>query len=55
VKAPSLDFTEEQWAPAMEHAKRVDREDKYVTAMVASGIFEMTHHLIRMENALLAY
>ncbi|MPW24287.1 uroporphyrinogen decarboxylase [Alkalibaculum sp. M08DMB] len=55
LKEPNLNFSDEKWAPAIEHANSVDRNDKYVTAMVAPGIFEMTHHLMRMENALMAY
>ncbi|PKM49759.1 MAG: uroporphyrinogen decarboxylase, partial [Firmicutes bacterium HGW-Firmicutes-6] len=36
------------------HAESVDRSDKFVTAFCAPGIFEMTHHLMSMEDALMA-
>lgn len=55
VKAPEVKFSKEEWAPAVEAASKVDRNEKYVTAFVAPGLFEMTHHLMRMENALMAY
>lgn len=53
VKAPSVEFSDERWAPAIAHADAVDREDKYVTAFFASGTFEMTHMLMGMEAAML--
>ncbi|MBN2040724.1 MAG: uroporphyrinogen decarboxylase [Spirochaetes bacterium] len=55
VKAPSVEFPEEAWQAAIDHAKAVDRKQKYVTAFIAPGIFEMTHHLMRMENALISF
>lgn len=55
VKAPPVEFPEEAWAKAIEHANSVDRNEKYVSAMVAPGIFEMTHHLMSMEGALINY
>lgn len=54
VKAPSVFYTEEEWAPAITHANSVDRNDKFVTAFRAPGIFEMTYHLMGMENALVS-
>ncbi|MBC3796574.1 uroporphyrinogen decarboxylase family protein [Acetobacterium tundrae] len=54
VKAPSVFYTDEEWAAAEAHANAVDRKDKFVTAFCAPGIFEMTHHLMSMEDALMA-
>ena len=56
LKVPSVMYTEEEWKPAMDHAAKI-REDgqKYVTAFIAPGIFERTHHLMSMEEALIAY
>lgn len=53
IKIPSLEFSDQQWAPAIEHASAVDRDDKFVTAFFASGTFEMTHYLLGMENAMM--
>jgi hypothetical protein len=54
VKIPPLDFPDERWAAAIEHAESVDREDKFVTVFFASGTFEMTHMLMGMEDAMMA-
>lgn len=53
VTAPPAIFPEERWAAAVEHANAVDRADKFVTAFHAPGIFEMTHHLMGMEDAMM--
>ena len=53
VKAPSLDFPDEAWAPAVEHANAVDRNEKFVAPFFAPGLFEMTHHMMGMEDALM--
>ena len=53
VKAPSVEFSDEQWAPAIEHAESVDRKDQFVTVFFASGTFEMTHNLMGMEDAMM--
>lgn len=55
LKAPSTVAPEADWAAAVEHAKQVDRNEKYVTAFVAPGVFEMTHYLMGMENALMSF
>ncbi|MFZ7120148.1 MAG: uroporphyrinogen decarboxylase family protein [Eubacteriaceae bacterium] len=54
VKKPSIPTNEEVWAPAIAHANAVDRNEEFVTAMVAPGVFEMTHHLMSIEDALMA-
>ena len=54
VKAPVIESSDEAWAPAVAHANAIDRNEKFVTAFVAPGIFEMTHHLMSMEDALMA-
>ncbi len=54
VKAPTVETSDEAWAAAVAHANAVDRNEEFVTAFVAPGIFEMTHHLMSMEDALMA-
>ncbi|AWW26239.1 uroporphyrinogen decarboxylase family protein [Acetobacterium carbinolicum] len=54
VKAPVVATSDEAWAAAVAHAKAVDRNEEFVTAFVAPGVFEMTHHLMSMEDALMA-
>ncbi|SHI81588.1 uroporphyrinogen decarboxylase family protein [Parasporobacterium paucivorans] len=55
VKAPSPKYSEEEWEAAILHANSVDRKEEYVTAFFAPGLFEQTHYLMGMENALAAY
>jgi uroporphyrinogen-III decarboxylase len=55
VKAPTIPNSDEAWAAAVAHANSVDRKDKFVTAFVAPGVFEMCHHLMSMEDALMAF
>jgi len=54
VKKPEIVKSDEAWAPAVARAKAIDRNEEYVTGFFAPGIFEMTHHLMGMENALMA-
>jgi len=54
VKAPAVATSDEAWAAAVAHANAVDRNEEFVTAFVAPGVFEMTHHLMSMEDALMA-
>ncbi|WP_088226056.1 uroporphyrinogen decarboxylase family protein [Desulfosporosinus sp. FKB] len=54
VKVPPIPTADEDWAPAIAHAKTVDRNKEFVTVFVAPGVFEMTHHLMSMEDALMA-
>ena len=55
VKAPEINFTEEDWAEAIKDAESIDRNEYFATVTVAPGIFEMTHHLMSMVGALEAY
>lgn len=55
VKAPSVNFSDEQWAPFIESAKKVDRKEKFLTAMVAPGIFEQCHNLCEIQNTLMYF
>lgn len=53
IQCPTVEFPDERWAPAIEHANSVDREDQFVTVFFASGTFEMTHFLLGMEKAMM--
>lgn len=54
VKTPVLDTSDEAWAPSIEIAGSVNRDEKFVTACHFPGVFEMTHHMMGMEDALIA-
>ena len=55
VKAPELNYTEEDWADAAAEAAAIDRNEYFVTFMVAPGIFEQCHELMSMVGALTAF
>ncbi|MDO4262264.1 MAG: uroporphyrinogen decarboxylase family protein [Eubacteriales bacterium] len=55
VHAPSLDFTDEQWAICKEMYDKVDSSKAFRAAFVAPGLFEQTHHLCEIANALVYY
>ncbi|MBQ1311312.1 MAG: uroporphyrinogen decarboxylase, partial [Blautia sp.] len=52
VHAPSLKFTDEQWAPFEAMYAAADREKAYTAAFVAPGLFEQCHHLGEISNTL---
>ncbi|HCT90246.1 MAG TPA: methyltransferase [Lachnospiraceae bacterium] len=43
------------WAMAEQAAAEVDRNEKFVGFMFGGGLFERSHHLMGMENALINY
>lgn len=55
VKAPNFEYPAEKWSAAIETANAVDRNDQYVTVYVSPGLFEHTHFLMSMEEALMAF
>lgn len=55
VKAPSMERPAGAWDQAIADANAVDRDNKYVGAFIAPGLFEMTHYLMGMENALMSF
>lgn len=55
VKAPSLDLPEELWDIARGMYAQVDSEKAFKAAFVAPGLFEQTHHLSEISNALMYY
>ncbi|MBQ4039811.1 MAG: uroporphyrinogen decarboxylase [Oscillospiraceae bacterium] len=55
VKAPSLDFTDEDWAPFVEEFNKIDRNEYLATVFYAPGIFEQCHYLMEITNCLEAF
>ena len=55
VNVPKIDYPDEAWAPFEAAVDAVDTDEYFCTLMVAPGIFEMTHHLQGMDNALVNY
>ena len=48
------DTSDEAWAPAIKIANSVNRDEKLVTACQMPDVLEMTHHMMGMEDALMA-
>ena len=55
VKPPPLNFSDEQWAIAKGMYDAVDGTQSYKAVFVAPGLFEHTHHLCEITNALTYY
>ncbi len=55
VKAPNLKFPDELWNIAKGMYDAVDGTKAFKATFVAPGLFEHTHHLMSIEEALMAY
>lgn len=55
VHAPEIETSDSAWTAAVAHANQVDRNDQYVAGIILPGIFEMTHNLMGMEQAMMAF
>ena len=55
VKAPALNYTEEDWAEAAAACAAIDRNEYFATMMVAPGVFEQCHYLMSMVDAMVAF
>ena len=55
VHAPSLKFSDEDWAAFKAQYDAIDSTQAYRAPFIAPGIFEQTHHLCEISNALTYY
>ena len=55
VKAPSLDFPEEEWLECAKAYENIDRKEKFATFFFVPGIFEQCHYLMEIQNCLTAF
>ncbi|MDR1422790.1 MAG: hypothetical protein LBI64_08025 [Coriobacteriales bacterium] len=55
VKAPSLKFAQEEWDQFKAEYDAVDPDQAYVAPIIVAGLFEQTHHLGEIANALTYY
>ena len=55
VKAPPLKFSQEQWDICKGMYAAVDGTKAFKATFEAPGLFEQTHHLMSIEEALMAY
>ena len=55
VTPPELSFSETEWAPFKAAADQVNREEYFVTSVVAPGIFEQCHYLMEISRCLINF
>ena len=55
VKAPKVDFPAADWEPAIEQMEKIDRSEHFATLFYAPGIFEQSHYLMSITDALVAF
>ena len=55
VHAPELKASQEEWDQSLAIWDAADGKRAFKTAMIAPGIFEQTHHLCEISNALVYY
>ena len=55
IKEPRTKFTEEEWAPYIEQAKKIDRNEVFATTFVANGILEKLHYFMGMEDTMINF
>jgi hypothetical protein len=55
VKAPSLDYPQEEWDNFKPAVEAIDRNEVFVTYIVVPGVFEQLHYLMGMDDTLIAF
>ncbi|MDR3310673.1 MAG: uroporphyrinogen decarboxylase [Oscillospiraceae bacterium] len=55
ITIPSLDFPQAEWDKAKPSVDAIDRSEVFAAAMMAPGVFDMTHYLMGMDDALIAF
>lgn len=55
LKVPNVVYPAEAWAPFIAEAEKVDRNDQFVTAFYAPGVFEQCHYLLEIQNCLIDF
>lgn len=53
IEEPQVVYSDEEWAPFVAMAEKIDRNEEFATIFVAPGIFEMCHHLQEIQNCLM--
>lgn len=55
VKAPSLDYPEEEWLKYAAVRDNIDTNEQFATLMMSPGIFEQAHYLMGIDDCLLNF
>ena len=55
VKFPNLDFPQSDWDECGADVDKIDRTDKFATALLAPGVFDQLHYFMGMEDCLISF
>lgn len=55
IKPPRVQFSEEEWAPYIKEASKIDRSEVFATTFVPNGIFEKLHYFMGMEDTMINF
>ncbi len=55
VKAPRLDYTQEEWDKYKPAVEGIDRNEVFATVFIAPGVFEQLHYLMGMDDCLINF
>ena len=55
VHAPETVYPPEEWELAIQTAEAIDRNEQFVTAFVAPGVFEQCHYLLEIQNCMMGF
>ena len=55
VKAPKVDYPDDDWADIRDMAAAIDRNEQFVTVLFAPGVFEQIHYFMGMEDCLMSF
>ena len=55
VKAPKLDYPQEEWDKFIPGVKAIDRNEVFAIAFIAPGVFEQLHYLMGMDDCLINF
>ena len=53
VTFPEVKYPASEWEPFIEQAEKIDRNDQFVTAFFAPGLFEQCHYLMEIKECLM--
>lgn len=55
LNSPRTTFTNEEWQPYIEEASVIDRDERFATVQVGTGIFEKLHYFMGMEDTMINF
>jgi hypothetical protein len=55
VKAPRLDYPQEEWDKFIPGVKAIDRNEFFAIVFIAPGVFEQLHYLMGMDDCLINF